>query len=71
MSEEKIAMPKAEVQWLLDAGFIREVEYPTWLANVVMVKKKEWKIMNVHRFHRLEQMLPQRQFLAIKNRQNL
>jgi hypothetical protein len=39
MLEEKIAMPKAEVQWLLDAGFIREVEYPTWLANVVMVKK--------------------------------
>ena len=28
---------------LLDAGFIREVEYPEWLANVVVVPKKEGK----------------------------
>ncbi|KAI0531030.1 hypothetical protein KFK09_000579 [Dendrobium nobile] len=28
-----------EVDKLLEAGFIREVHYPTWLANVVMVKK--------------------------------
>jgi len=28
-----------EVQKLLEAGFIREVYYPDWLANVVMVKK--------------------------------
>jgi hypothetical protein len=28
---------------LLDAGFIREVTYPKWLANVVMVKKKNGK----------------------------
>jgi hypothetical protein len=28
MSEEKIAVAKAEVQRLLDAGFIREVTYP-------------------------------------------
>ena len=26
---------------LLDTGFIREVEYPEWLANVVVVPKKE------------------------------
>jgi hypothetical protein len=34
---------KAEVQRLLDTGFIREVTYPEWLANVVMVKKKNEK----------------------------
>jgi hypothetical protein len=29
-----------EVQKLLQAGFIREVDYPEWLAKVVLVKKK-------------------------------
>ena len=28
---------------MLEAGFIREVEYPNWLANVVVVPKKEGK----------------------------
>ena len=32
-----------EVQNLLDADFIREVYYPDWLANVVMVKKANEK----------------------------
>jgi hypothetical protein len=43
MSDEKVATAKAEVQRLLDAGFIREVLYPSWLANVIMVKKKNGK----------------------------
>jgi uncharacterized protein YqgQ len=41
MSEEKIEVVKAEVQHLLDAGFIREVTYRQWLANVVMVRKNK------------------------------
>ena len=32
-----------EVGKLLQAGAIREVEYPEWLANVVLVKKKNGK----------------------------
>ena len=32
-----------EIDKLLEAGFIREVEYPDWLANVVVVPKKERK----------------------------
>jgi hypothetical protein len=40
MPEENIEVVKAEVQRLLDAGFIREVTYPQWLANIVMVCKK-------------------------------
>ncbi|XP_065623514.1 uncharacterized protein LOC136064949 [Quercus suber] len=32
-----------EVRKLLEAGFIREVYYPEWLANVVMVKKASGK----------------------------
>jgi hypothetical protein len=43
MSKEKIEAVKGEVQRLLDAGFIREVTYPQWLANVVMVRKKNRK----------------------------
>jgi hypothetical protein len=40
MSEEKVEAARAEVQRLLDTRFIREVTYPQWLANVVMVRKK-------------------------------
>jgi hypothetical protein len=43
MSEEKIEAMKAEVQRLFDTRFIREVRYPQWLANVVMVHKKNGK----------------------------
>jgi hypothetical protein len=43
MLEEKVEVAKNEVQRLLDAGFIREVTYPQWLANVVMVHKKNRK----------------------------
>ena len=32
-----------EVNKLLVANFIREVHYPEWLANVVMVKKANGK----------------------------
>jgi hypothetical protein len=43
MSGEKVLAAKAEVQRLLDARFICEVLYPSWLANVVMVKEKNGK----------------------------
>jgi recombinational DNA repair ATPase RecF len=43
MLEEKLEATKVEVQRLLDAGFIREVAYPQWLANIVMVRKKNDK----------------------------
>jgi hypothetical protein len=32
-----------ELQKLLEAGFIKEVFHPTWLANPVLVKKKNGK----------------------------
>jgi hypothetical protein len=43
MSKEKVEATKAEVKQLLDVGFIREVTYPQWFANVVMVRKKNEK----------------------------
>ncbi|KAM1313793.1 hypothetical protein ACFX2F_017756 [Malus domestica] len=34
---------KAQVEKLKDIGFVREVNYPTWVANVVLVKKNPTK----------------------------
>ena len=49
--QNKAIMDK--VDKLLAANFIREVYYPNWLANVVMVKKAKgkWRMCG---FHELE-----------------
>ncbi|RDX82662.1 hypothetical protein CR513_36514, partial [Mucuna pruriens] len=46
IGEEKRKAVKEETNKLLTIGFIREVQYPTWLANVVMVKKSNgwWRM---------------------------
>lgn len=41
MERGKIVDEKAKK--LLNAGFIKEVQYPTWLANEVMAKKSNGK----------------------------
>ncbi|RDX94534.1 hypothetical protein CR513_23077, partial [Mucuna pruriens] len=43
MGEEKREAAKQETHKLITAGFVREVQYPTWLANVVMVRKANGK----------------------------
>jgi hypothetical protein len=43
MSEDKVEGARNEVKRLLSAGVIREVKYPEWLANTVMVKKANGK----------------------------
>ncbi|XP_057443900.1 uncharacterized protein LOC130736063 [Lotus japonicus] len=43
MGDEKEKAIQQEVNKLLAADFIREIKYPTWLANVVMVKKVNGK----------------------------
>jgi len=43
MSVEKQKAVQEETHKLVKAEFIREVKYPTWLANVVMVKKSSGK----------------------------
>jgi hypothetical protein len=63
MSDEKVAVAKAEVQRLLDAGFIREVHYPSWLVNVVMVKKKNGKWRMCTYFTYLNKCCPKDDFL--------
>ena len=44
MSEDRILAAMAEAQRLLDANVIREVKYSEWLANVVLVPKKNGKM---------------------------
>ncbi|RDX87835.1 hypothetical protein CR513_30632, partial [Mucuna pruriens] len=43
LGEEKRKAAREETKKLLATGFIREIQYPTWLANVVMVKKDNGK----------------------------
>jgi hypothetical protein len=43
MSDDKAEGARNEVKRLLSAGVIREVTYPEWMANIVMVKKANGK----------------------------
>ena len=42
-NEERQLVVKDETQKLLSAGHIREIQYPEWLTNVVLVKKANGK----------------------------
>ena len=46
MGKERRNAAALEVQKLLEAGFIKEIHYTTWLANVVLVKKSngQWRM---------------------------
>lgn len=46
MNEERAMDASAEVDKLLHAGFIQEVQYPKWLSNMVLVKKSNgnWRM---------------------------
>jgi hypothetical protein len=46
MYDNKAEGARNEVKRLLSAGVIREVTYPEWLANTIMVKKVngKWKM---------------------------
>ncbi|KAM1492202.1 hypothetical protein ACFXTH_024249 [Malus domestica] len=44
---ERVAIIEAEIDKLLEVGFIEEVAHSAWLANVVLVMKKEkgkWRV---------------------------
>jgi len=42
-NEKRRLVIKEETQKLLSVGHIREIQYPEWLANVVLVKKANGK----------------------------
>jgi hypothetical protein len=62
MLDKKVTTAKAEVQRLLDVGFICEFYYPSWLANVVMVKKKNDKWRMCTDFTNLNKCFPKDDF---------
>jgi hypothetical protein len=62
MSDEKVIVAKAEVQRLLDTGFICEADYTSWLANVVMVKNKNGKWRMCTHFTDLNKCYPKDDF---------
>jgi len=43
LEEERWLTPKIETEKLLNAGFIEEAHYTTWLSNVVLVKRANGK----------------------------
>jgi hypothetical protein len=62
MSDEKTDAVKAEVHRLLEAKFIEPIAYPTWLANVVMVQKKNRKWRMCINFTNLNKACPKDNF---------
>ena len=48
-----------EVTQLIEADLIHEVHYPGGLVNVVLIKKTQWEVEDVHQQHRPEQSLSQ------------
>jgi hypothetical protein len=52
--EEQHRAIGVELRKLLEAGFIKEVFHPMWLANPVLVKKQEWEVADVRRLFQLK-----------------
>jgi hypothetical protein len=62
MPDDKAEGAKNEVKRLLSARVIREVTYPEWLANTVMVKKANGKWMMCIDFIDLNKACPKDEF---------
>ncbi|PKA50135.1 hypothetical protein AXF42_Ash020375 [Apostasia shenzhenica] len=58
MAGERQDAIKEEINKLLGAGYIREVQYPKWLTNVVMVRKANGKWRMCVDFRILNQACP-------------
>jgi hypothetical protein len=62
MSDDKAEGARNEVKRLLRAGVTREVKYPEWLANIVMVKKANGKWRMCIDFTDLNKACPKDEF---------
>jgi hypothetical protein len=62
MSKDKAEGARNEVKRLLSASVIREVKYPEWLANTVMVKKAKGKWRMCVDFRYLNKACPKDEF---------
>ncbi|XP_075109051.1 uncharacterized protein LOC142180854 [Nicotiana tabacum] len=59
---ELIPSIEAEVNKLIEAGFIREVKYPSWISSIVPVKKKNGQIRVCVDFKDLNNACPKDEF---------
>jgi hypothetical protein len=66
MSDKNVIAVKVKAQRLLDARFISDVHYPSWLANVIMVKKKNRKWRMSTDFTDQNKCCPKDDFLLIR-----
>src|ERR1051325_11104503 len=53
---------KEEVQKQLDAGFLKVVSYPPWVANIVPVPKKDGKVRMCVDYRDLSRVSPKDDF---------
>ena len=53
---------EAEVNRLIEAGFIREVKYPTWISTIIPIKKKNGQICVCVDFRDLNKACPKDDF---------
>ena len=60
---ELIPQIETEVNKLIEASFIREVQYPEWITNIVLVKKKNGQIRVCVDFRDLNSACPKDDFL--------
>ncbi|XP_075092300.1 uncharacterized protein LOC142172552 [Nicotiana tabacum] len=60
---ELIPSIEAEVNKLIEASFIREVKYPSWISSIVPVKKKNGQIRVCVDFKGLNNACPKDEFL--------
>ena len=54
-----------EVKKLLAAGFIKPIQHPKWLSNIVLVKKKNGQIRCCVDFRNLNKACPKDEFLLL------
>ena len=59
---EIIEVIQSEVRKLIDSGFIREEQHPDWVANIVLVAKKNGKIRICIDFRDLNEACPKDEF---------
>ncbi|KAM2690737.1 hypothetical protein EV1_043866 [Malus domestica] len=59
---ELIPQIEAEIDKLIEAGFIREVQYPKWISNIVIVLKKSGQIRVCVDFRDLNNACPKDDF---------
>ena len=55
---------KKAVSKLIESGFIREVEYPMWIVNIVPVRKKNRQLHICVNFHNLNDTCTKDGFLV-------